>query len=155
MADRLRFDVTGTESFRAALNAAGPGWLDEEVLAASIMRQGESPSIVGVATGLGLLKLLKRKGMKELPRTFVLAATASRVAAFDAAGTGSDEERTYTVTISPGTLASWAREGVSMRPAKDGMTSNAVLVIEGREAPVAVPNGLAEDAFAELESLLA
>ena len=153
MASELKFEVTGADSFRSALNGAGD-WTPGEVLAAAIVRQGESPSIAGVATGLGLLKLLKRKGAKELPRVFVLAATADQVHAFDASGIGTDDHDTYHVTIKPGGLASWSRAEVTMRDTKDGMTPNAVLLVNGREIPVAVPNGTANAAFTELQALL-
>jgi hypothetical protein len=153
VASELKFEVTGVDSFRSALNAAG-GWTPGEVLAAAIVRQGESPSIAGVATGLGLLKLLKRKGAKDLPRVFVLAATADQVHAFDASGIGSDDHDTYHVTIRPGEIASWPRSGVAMRDSKDGITANAVLLLNGSEVPVGVPNGNGNAAFEELQALL-
>lgn len=151
--DGLRFEVTGADSFRAALNEAG-GWAGGEVLAATIVRQGESPSMMGVATGLGLLKLLKRKGARDLPRVFVLAATAERVVAYDARGMGDEDEDTYHVTIKPGELASWSRSDVSMRDSKDGITANAILLLDGVEVPVAAPEGHADAAFEELQTLL-
>lgn len=144
--------MTGAGSFRAALNEAG--WTGDEVLAASIVRQGESPSMMGVATGLGLLKLLKRKGAKELPRVFVLAATADRLIAFDARGVGEDDHDTYHVTIKPGEIASWQRSEASVRDSKDGITANAVLLVNGAEVPIAAPAGHADAAFEELQALL-
>ena len=152
MSDKLRVDVVGADSFRTTLNAT-PGFVDGEVLAASMIRQGEAPSMAGALVGHGLLKLFKPK-KKDLPRSFVLVATADRVSAYKARGWGEDDTDAYWVNIQPGAVASWPRSTVSMRDAKDGIGANAVLVIEGDEVPCTAPAGNAEPAFEELQALL-
>ena len=154
MADKLKIDVVSADSFRSALSAAG--WLGGEVEAACMVRQGEAPSIASAAIGVGLFKLFKPKGVKDLPRTFVLAVAGDRVAAFDAGGhsEGEGTSALYKVSIKPGEVGSWPRDQVSMTPSKDGMTSNAVIKLGGAEMPCAVPDSDAEGAFAELEAAL-
>jgi hypothetical protein len=123
-----------------------------DVEAASIVRQGHAPSMMGAMTGVGVLKLFKPRGAKELPRKFVLVATPDRVVAFDANthGEGEHSESVLHVTIKPGEIASWPRGDVSMRSEEGGVTQNATLVLPGKEVPCAVPDGNAEEAFKEL-----
>ena len=154
MSDKLKINVGAADSFRSALSAAG--WMGDEVEAACIVRQGESPSVASAAIGFGLFKLFKPKGAKELPRKFVLAVAGDRVVAFGA-GSHSEGEGTsaiFKVSIKPGGIGSWPRDQVSIRPTKDGMTSNAVITLGGTEMPCAVPDSDAEAAFAELEAAL-
>ena len=154
MSDKLKFNVGAADSFRSALTTAG--WMDGEVEAACMVRQGESPSVASAIVGVGLFKLFKPKAAKELPRKFVLAVSGDRVVAFGA-GSYSEGEGTsavFKVSIKPGTIGEWPRSQVSVRPAKDGMTSNAVITLAGTEMPCAVPDSDAEAAFAELEAAL-
>jgi hypothetical protein len=154
MADKLRVDVVAADSFRRALSESR--WAGGDVEAACMLRQGEAPSMASAMIGIGLFKLLKRKGVKDLPRAFVLAVTADRVVAFDASAhsEGEGTDALYKVSIKPGELGSWPRDQVSMTPAEDGITSNAVLDLAGAKMPCAVPNSDAEGAFAELEAAL-
>jgi hypothetical protein len=154
MAGELKVDVLSEDAFRRALSESG--WLGGEVEAACMLRQGESPSMTSAMIGIGLVKLLKRKGITDLPRTFVLAVAADRVVAFDAGAykEGEDSSAVYKVSIKPGPVGSWPRDQVSMIPSKDGITSNAVLHLDGTEMPCAVPDSDAEGAFSELEAAL-
>lgn len=157
MGDSIKFTVVAADSFRKALNEAG--WAGRDVEAACIVRQGEAPSMASTMIGVGVLKLLKRRGVKELPRKFVLAVTADSVVAFEvdshSRGKGSPSDDEFVVTIKPEQHGSWPRDQVSMVPSKDGITSNAVLTLAGAEMPCAVPNSDAEAAWAELEAALA
>ena len=154
MAERVKFAVVAADSFRKALMQSG--WIEGEVEAACMLRQGASPSMASAILGVGLLKLLGRKHVKELPRTFVLAVTSDRAVAFDAGGhsEGEGSSATYIVSIKPGEIGAWPRGQVSMTPAKDGITSNAVLNLGGAQMPCAAPDSDAEPAFAELEAAL-
>jgi hypothetical protein len=147
--EKIKFVVGGAESFREVLASE---WGMGDVEAASIVRQGHSPSFASAMIGIGVLKLFTPKKAKELPRKFVLAATPDRVVAFRAGshsrGEGPSDE--MVVTIHPGEIADWPRGSVSMRPDEGGMNQNATLVLAGNEVPCAVPDGDAEDSFREL-----
>ena len=150
MPDKLKVTVQDEAgSFRQAL-AIEWGLTDCE--AACLVRQGHAPSLASAMLGVGVLKLLKPRAEKELPRKFVLAATRDRVLAFDASShsRGERSDAVLHVTIEPGEIASWPRADVSMRADEGGMNQNATLVIAGKEVPCAVPDGNADDAFREL-----
>jgi hypothetical protein len=151
--DKLKVVVdrgSSADSFYAAMNEAG--WLGGGVEAAALLRQGHSPSMLGAATGVGVLKLLKPRAAKELPRKFVLAVTGDRVVAYDADshGRGEKSDSELHVTINPDEVGSWERSQVSMRTAEKGITANGDLVIDGREIPCAAPDGLGDDAVTDL-----
>jgi hypothetical protein len=153
LADKLNFDVGDEDSIAAQLTAAR--WAGGPVEAASMVRQGHSPSMASAAIGIGLFKLLSRKGAKDLPRTFVLAVAGDRVVAWDAAGKGEKDSNRYTLTIKPGEIGSWPRDQVSMAPAKKGITSNATCSLAANEIELSVPDGKAEPAFDKLVAALA
>src|SRR4051812_16370057 len=90
----------------------GSGRLAEPVLAAGQLRQGRAPSMLGMVTGVGLVKLLGR-GSKILPRHFVLAVTASEVVAYKASGGGGGEsEEPYAVSVRDEVAGRWPRSAV-------------------------------------------
>jgi hypothetical protein len=152
MAEGLKFDVGDPDSIAAQLTQAG--WAGAPVEAASMVRQGHSPSIASAAIGVGLFKLFGSKGAKELPRTFVLAVAGDRVVAFDAGGVSEEDSNRYTLTIKPGELGAWPREQVAMAPAKKGMTANADCVLGDKEVRLSVPDSTAEPAFEKLVATL-
>lgn len=155
MADALRIDVTSPEQLRDELNRAGV--LAGGVEVACVLRQGHSPSIAGAILLYGLVKLLA-PGRRELPRTFVLAATAERVAALGARGNVRGENL-YRLTVNASEDAGWPRERVRIEAAKAGITANAFLLVpgEGAEERIAcsVPNSQLEPALELMSGALA
>jgi hypothetical protein len=150
MTEELKITVGGADSFRRPLASE---WGLGDVEAASIVRQGHSPSMAAAMVGVGVLKLLVPRPAKDLPRKFVLAVTPSRVIAFDASSHGrgrDDSTDTFHVTVHPGEIGSWSRSDVSMRADDGGMTQNATLTLSGKEIPCAVPASHAEEAFRDL-----
>src|SRR5262245_49772109 len=95
----------GVTAFRDGLNESG--WLAEEVLAAGALRQGKPPTLLTAATGIVFLRMA-RKRTKLLPREFVFAATADRVAAFAMTAEGGDTSPTV-IKIKRGEIGSWPR----------------------------------------------
>ena len=154
MGEKLRFQANEPNAFTSALTEAG--WLGGPVEAACTVRQGQSPSIASAMVGVGVLKLFKSKGAKELPRTFVLAVTADRVVALDAGGhsRGEGASETYHVKVDSDEKGSWPRDQVRMTFAKKGMNSNAILHLPGSDVEVTVPDGDAEEAFDALVATL-
>jgi hypothetical protein len=150
MGEKLKFQANARDAFTSALTEAG--WLGGPVEAACMVRQGHSPSMATAFIGVGMLKLLKPKGAKDLPRTFVLAVGADQVVAFDAGAhsRGEAASATYHVSVDSDKVASWPRDQVTMAAAKKGMTSNAILHLPGAAVELTVPNGRAEEAFADL-----
>ena len=154
MGERLKFQANARDAFTSALTDAG--WLGGPAEAACMLRQGQSPSLGATIVGVGVLKLFKPKGAKELPRTFVLAVTADRVVAFDGGGhsRGEGASETYHVKVDSEERGSWPREQVGMTLAKKGITSNAILHLPGSDVEVALPDGDAEEAFMDLVAAL-
>jgi hypothetical protein len=154
MGEELKFQANVPDAFTSALTDAG--WLGGPVEAACMVRQGHSPSMAMAFLGVGLLKLLKPRAAKDLPRTFVLAVAADQVVAFDAGAhsRGEAARATYHVRVDSDKLASWPRDQVTMAAAKKGITSNAILHLPGAAVEVTVPNGRAEEAFAALVAAL-
>ena len=75
----LPVQVAFAGAFRRSLDASG--WLDEEVVAAGMLRQGSPPSLTALLTGAALVQTARRPS-KALPREFALAVTADRVIVF-------------------------------------------------------------------------
>jgi hypothetical protein len=107
-------------AIKQALNASG--WLDDEVIAAGDLRQGKPITLAAMVTGAAIVELLRPRRSKVLPGHFVLAATADRIVAFKASGSGSGDEggTPYIITIKPGVCASWPRASVRMVELPDG-----------------------------------
>lgn len=89
------------------------GWLDGEVVAAGVLRQGRSPSWPALLLGWALVELVRPRRSKALPREFAIAVTADRVVAFGLnpwrEGDGSMD---HVVRLNPGELRSWPRGAV-------------------------------------------
>jgi hypothetical protein len=151
-ASEIRVDLGVPGAFTQRLNQSG--WLDDEVLAAGLLRQGKTLSVLGILTGLALIEVLRPRRSKFLPREFVLAVTADRVVAFaltswsegDASGT------TVAVKIKRGERGSWPRELVRLTDrASSPVSTGGILELGGVERlPV-----MAEDADELLEVLSA
>jgi hypothetical protein len=105
-------------AIKQALNASG--WLDGEVIAAGELRQGKPTTIAGMVTGVALVELLRPRRSKALPGHFVLAATADRIVAFKASGTGGDDGVPYSIRIKAGEYASWPRASARILDLADG-----------------------------------
>ena len=154
MGEKLRFQANARDAFTSQLTQAG--WLGGPVEAACMVRQGQSPSLGSAIVGVGVLKLFKSKGAKELPRTFVLAVGADRVVAFDGGGhsQGEGASETYHVKVDSEEKGSWPRGQVRMSMARKGLTHNAILHLPGKDVEVALPDGDAEEAFEDLVAAL-
>ena len=131
--DSIMAQVIKGDELANAMNRAG--WHDGQVRAAAILRQGESPSMASAMIGHGLLKLLKGKGAKDLPRVFVLGVTSDTAVVHKARGTGSEDSSDYFVTIWPEQLKSWPRDQVSIELTKKGMNLNCVIHAAGEDIP--------------------
>jgi hypothetical protein len=120
-------------AIKQALNASG--WLDGEVIAAGDLRQGKPTTLAGVVTGKAIVELLRPRRSKSLPGHFVLAATADRIVAFKASGTGGGEDgEPYRIRIKPGECGSWPRASVRMVDLPDGGRSKGgTLALDGTE----------------------
>ena len=151
--DEIKITATQADDFTRALATQ---WGMGDVEAACLIRQGHSPSMASAMVGFGLFKLFGRKGAKDLPRKFVLAATPDRVVAFDcnSHSEGEGTDATLHVTIHPGEVGEWPRGSVSMRPDDGGINPNATLVLAGTEVPCTVPDSDAKEAFARLVTVL-
>ena len=154
MGEELKFQANARDAFTSELTRAG--WLGGPVEAACMVRQGQSPSLAATMVGVGVLKLFKSKGAKELPRTFVLAVGSDRVVAFDGGGhsRGEGADDTYHVKVDSEEKGSWPRDQVRMTAAKKGITPNAILHLPGSDVEITVPNGDAEEAFEDLVAAL-
>jgi hypothetical protein len=154
MGEKLKFRASAPDAFTSALTQAG--WLGGPVEAACMVRQGHSPSLATTIVGVGVLKLFKPKGAKDLPRTFVLAVGGDRVVAFDGGGhsRGEGASETYHVKVDSEERGSWPRDQVRMASAKKGINANAILHLSGSAVEVTVPDGDAEEAFEALVAAL-
>jgi hypothetical protein len=154
MGEKLKFQANARDAFTSELTRAG--WLGGSVEAACMVRQGHSPSLAATMVGVGVLKLFKSKGAKDLPRTFVLAVGGDRVVAFDGGGhsRGEGASETYHVNIDSEERGSWPRDQVRMTSAKKGINANAILHLPGSDVEVTVPDGEAEEAFEDLVAAL-
>jgi hypothetical protein len=128
---RVEFRVPG--AFKDALNESG--WLDDEVIAAGMVRQGKAPSLLGLITGLALIELARPRRSKSLPREFALAVTADRVVAFAMSpwkeGDGTTDRL---VKIKQGERGSWPRASVRVIDRSgSGQTQGGTLDLAGLE----------------------
>jgi hypothetical protein len=151
-AEAIRVELHGPSQLRDSLNEAG--FMGGAVEFACMARQGHSPSMAGTVLLYGLVKLLL-PGSSALPRTFVLAATADRVAAFRARGSVAGKDH-YRVTVNDAPEATWPRPEVRMEPAAAGITANALLHVPSdggaERIRCSVPNSQLE---ADLEAAIA
>ena len=139
---------TGTAGeLKRALNASG--WLDDEVIAAGHLRQGNPPSMAAMISGAALIEVLRPRRSKLLPRQFVLAATSDRVVAFKALGVGIGEGsfQTYEARIKPGEQGSFPRSAVRLTDLRGSLAAEGGTLVIGperipvtRQAPTRDPN---------------
>ena len=110
----------------------------EEVVAVGQLRQGKTPSMVAMFTGVALIEVLRPRRSKSLPRAFALAVTANRVVAFACTG-GSDEDGdNYHVVVRGKERGSWPLGSVTFEGlAKD---QDGTLNLAGELIPVCRPN---------------
>jgi len=108
----LQVPVREPGAFRAALNESG--WIEGEVLAGGMLRQGKPPTILGMLTGHAVIEVLRRRS-KSLPREFCVAVTADRVVAIAMSPwKEGDEDTVYAVRLKPEKLGSWTRGTVRL-----------------------------------------
>lgn len=115
------------------------GWVDEPILAAGQLRQGNAPTILGMVTGHALIEIMRPRRCKLLPRQFVLAVTETRAVAFTAWGGGEGDE--YSIGIKPGVRASFRRDEIELIDLPSGSESKgATMRIRDERFPVCRPN---------------
>lgn len=113
------------------------GWLAEETVAASELRQGKAPSLLKMITGVALIELARPRRSKVLPRHFVLAVTADRVVAFKATSYSSEGGTDHRIRVKSGEVGSWPRSSVSLGDLPEGKESRGgMLTIDGETFPV-------------------
>ena len=112
--DTLPVWLRTDDSFKRALNQSG--WVDDEVVAAGLLRQGKQPSILGMITGAALIEILRPRRDKALPKEFTLAITGDRVVAFAMSrwSVGGEDDTNYIVKIKHEEVGSWPRGSVRM-----------------------------------------
>ena len=130
--------------------------LGEEVLAAGQLRQGKEPSLGSMITGTALIGLMKPRGSKSLPKSFVLAVTSDRVVAFKGTGVGDEFGDEYEVIVRGDEQGSWPRAMVSIEePSDERASKGATLVVDGDRIPVFRPNIRGDRETDEMIALLA
>jgi hypothetical protein len=113
--------------------------LGTDVLAAGELRQGKTPSEAEMRSGAALFELFRRRRSRSLPRRFVLAVTADRVAAFKSIATGSQREGTHRVYVRGGEQGSWPRSAVRLEAPEGAAARGGVLHLPGEQVPVFRP----------------
>jgi hypothetical protein len=139
----LTVQPSAVGAIKRALNRSG--WFDQDVIAAGELRQGKSPTVLGMVTGKAVIDLFRRH-TKSLPRHFVLAVLPDRIAVLKVTTAVSDVENgPYTIKIKQGECGSLRRAAVRLLDLADGPRStDATLELDGRERiPVSRfnPNG--------------
>jgi hypothetical protein len=128
----LTVQPSAVGAIKRALN--GSGWFEHEIIAAGELRQGKSPTMLGMVTGKAVVDLLRRH-TKSLPRHFVLAVLPDRIAVLKVTSAASGSEYgPYTMKIKAGECASLARGAVRLLDLSDGPRStDATLELDGTE----------------------
>lgn len=128
--------------------------LGTEVLAAGELRQGKAPA-AGSTPGFGtLLEIFKPRRSKALPKRFVLAVTADRVAAIKSNSLGSAREGDYRVILRGGEQGSWPRDMVSLDAPDGARARGGTLHLGGDAVPVFKPLLSGDEETDELFRLL-
>jgi hypothetical protein len=112
--------------------------LGTDVLAAGELRQGQAPEADSVASLSTLFEIFRSRRSKKLPRRFVLAVTADRVAAIKSNSLGSAREGDYRVLLRGGEQGSWPRQEASLEAAGENAMGG-VLHLGGEAVPVFRP----------------
>lgn len=130
--------------------------LGTDVVAAGELRQGKTPAPDAVASFSTLLEVLRPRRSKSLPRRFVLAVTADRVAAFKAIATGEQDSHEHNVYLRGAEYGSWPRSEVWIADAPEGAKARGgTLYLGGEQIPVFRPLLSGDPETDELFRLLA
>jgi hypothetical protein len=147
---------TEPEGMKQALQESG--WFDGVIVAVGHLRQGKSPPMWQMITGIGLWEVLRPRRSKLLPRHFVMVLTEDRAVAFKAVagGGGAQSSQPYTIRIREGEEASFSRSSVSISDIPEGAKSKGgIMSIDGESFPVGRPNLNGDSNTDELIGLLA
>jgi hypothetical protein len=128
--------------------------LGTEVLAAGELRQGETPDRDSVASLGTLFEVFRPRRSKLVPRRFVLAVTADRVAAIKSFGMGSEKNDDYRVYLRGGEQGSWSRDMVSLEAPEGAKAWGGILHLGGEAVPVFRPLLSGDEETDELFRLL-
>jgi hypothetical protein len=128
--------------------------LGTEVLAAGELRQGQTPAAEEVASLGTLFEIFKPRRSKAVPRRFVLALTADRVAAIKSNSLGSAREGDYRVLLRGGEQGSWPRDTVSLDAPEGAKARGGTLHLGGEAVPVFRPLLSGDEETDELFRLL-
>jgi hypothetical protein len=151
---QLRVPLVERDAFKRRLNASG--WFDEEIVAAGLLTQGKTHSLMSMVTGWALVELARARKSKSLPREFCVAVTADRVIAlalspWSEGGEGDD----VVVKVKREERGSWPRGSVRIDPdgRKHGFgQKGGMLDLAGLER---FPVNWADDSSDEMVELLA
>ena len=131
--DELRVELRGPGALKQRLNESG--WLDDEVIAADLVTQGKTHSLLGMMTGYALIEVMRPRRAKSLPRQFALAVTADRVVAFALSPwSEGDDGADAVVWVKHKECDSWPRELVRLLdPSTRGISKGGTLELAGQE----------------------
>jgi hypothetical protein len=150
----LRVPLVERDAFKHRLNASG--WFDEEIVAAGLLTQGKTHSLMSMVTGWALVELARSRRSKSLPREFCVAVTADRVIALAlSAWSEGGEGQDVVVKVKREECGSWARGSVRIDPdgGKHGFgQKGGMLDLAGLEQ---FPVNWADDSSDEMVELLA
>jgi hypothetical protein len=127
------------EMLEGGMVAQATNTLGTEVLAAGELRQGRTPAPDAVASLGTLLEIFRPRRSKLLPRRFVLAVTADRVAAIKSTSMGSAKNDDYRVYLRGGEQSSWPRDMVSLEAPEGAGAQGGILHLGGEQVPVFRP----------------
>jgi hypothetical protein len=128
--------------------------LGTEVLVAGELRQGETPDRDSVASLGTLFEIFRPRRSKVVPRRFVLAVTADRVAAIKSISMGSAKNDNYRVYLRGGEQGSWPRDMVSLEAPEGAKAWGGTLHLGGEAVPVFRPQLSGDPETDELFRLL-
>lgn len=147
--------ATGADgALKLALNDSG--LIDGEVIAAGQLRQGKTPSMLGMVLGYALWEVLRPRRSKLLPRHFILALTDQEAFALKAkGGSGEESSSVYEVYITEEVAERFPRSAVTLTELEEGERSKGgTMTINGESFPVSRPNLNGDPNTDELIALL-
>jgi hypothetical protein len=142
------------EMLEGGMIAQATNTLGTEVLAAGELRQGQTPDPDSVASLGTLLEIFRPRRSKVVPRRFVLAVTADRVAAIKSISMGSAKNDNYRVYLRGGEQGSWPRDMVSLEAPEGAAARGGTLHLGGEQVPVFRPLLSGDEETDELFRLL-
>jgi hypothetical protein len=136
----LRVPINQPGALKRRLNASG--CFDEEIVAAGLLTQGKTQSLLSLVTGWALVELARGRRCKSLPRELCVAMTADRVMvlAMSAWAEGDALDIDTIIKVKREERGSWSRGAVRIeleppRKVWNGMAGG-TLDLDGQRFPV-------------------